>query len=357
MAAALAIAAARMAVPVVYFAWFCDGAWFVSDDLTYYQRSSNLFAQGVTPWELLSPNGLDLLGSVAGSDHVLYYWWNLLAFTLIGDAYYAPVLLNIGATFVTAHLIGGLFEDLGFDRFYRVSAQAVVLLHWDVVTWSSLLNLKDSIVQLLTVAALAASVRFIRTRSLGSVLTFVGVCLVFQTIRFYVPVLLLAAIGFWAATCWRHPLKFVALALACVVGVKATLKFGDMLFDYAALADAARGIVDFSLQPRPWAIESGYSFLILSSTLHWVFFAPALVGAALIWRESVGGRLILVYLAVVICFYALAQDFQGPRHRLQVSFIFAWLQFHGCVRALSHYMPSASEAAIRQGAVAPIAAR
>jgi hypothetical protein len=62
--------------------------------------------------------------------------------------------------------------------------------------------------------------------------------------------------------------------------------------------------------------------------LHWVFFLPALCGAAWLWRESRAARLALIYLACLVGLYAITEELLGPRQRFQVAFVFAWAQFH-----------------------------
>ena len=88
------------------------------------------------------------------------------------------------------------------------------------------------------------------------------------------------------------------------------------------------GLIHFSLTPQPWSIEDNYSFLLLPSIIHWILFVPVLLAARILWQKSLLSRLLLIYLLMVIIFYALIPELQGPRHRVQIIFVIAWMQFH-----------------------------
>lgn len=45
------------------------------------------------------------------------------------------------------------------------------------------------------------------------------------------------------------------------------------------------------------------------------------------WQFNTKARILLLYLLIVIGFYGIFPELQGPRHRVQVVFIIAWMQF------------------------------
>jgi hypothetical protein len=66
-------------------------------------------------------------------------------------------------------------------------------------------------------------------------------------------------------------------------------------------------------------------------------FVPSLVGAYLLWRRSRVGALLVMYLAVTMLFYSVVPGIITPRNRVQVLFIWAWVQFHPFYHLLLAY--------------------
>ena len=92
----------------------------------------------------LLPDGVVRLGVVAGSTHILYGWYNLLAITVFSPHYHAPVLLNVLMTFVAAAFLSDILRELEFGERYRRGCVVFFLLHWDLVVWTSFLNRRTS---------------------------------------------------------------------------------------------------------------------------------------------------------------------------------------------------------------------
>jgi hypothetical protein len=56
---------------------------------------------------------------------------------------------------------------------------------------------------------------------------------------------------------------------------------------------------------------------------------PTVVGCIMLWNEVPRARVLIVYLLVALVAYGAGLDeLQGPRHRVQLIFIYAWAQFH-----------------------------
>ena len=64
-------------------------------------------------------------------------------------------------------------------------------------------------------------------------------------------------------------------------------------------------------------------------------------------------RLFLIYAALIIVSYAVTEELLGPRHRFQLTFILAWMQFH----FLWQMRPAKSQQALPLRPVALQAAR
>lgn len=339
---ALSIVFVRFAVPVAYFAWLYDGRWTFLDDITYWWHGTILLELGYSPFTVLfDGQGLLLLLTLSGGPHILYAWWNHLAQYLFGPHYFAPVLMNIGLTFVAGAFFYRLVRFGGFGQAYAQGLLAFFLLHWDVVAWSSIANLKDVLVLALSAAGFYCLARLFdssspRRTKAASVAGLLAVLFVLPWLRYYIPVLLIGAVGVWVLLKLPGRTKFAVLG-AAGLGILLLLP-GYIPTQYMELSPGSvlLGLVRFTLSPQPWSIEPEYTFLLLPAALHWLLFVPALGSAYLLWQRSPGAALVLVYLAVTTAVYALIPELQGPRHRVQIIFIWAWMQYHAIYLMLAH---------------------
>ena len=328
---AFALALLKTLIPFAYFAHDPFGSLHLDDDLGYYYGAVGLRQRGVDAAMLAThPILLKIFLAAMGSIHMAYPLWNLTAISAFGPHYFAPVFLNVGLTFVGAWLFRRILAGMGFPATYLAFAFAFFLLHWDVVAWSSFLNLKDTLAMTLTLAAferLLAVMRRPGPLNLLATLVLMG-ALVF--VRFYAPFLILTAAAVsllstpGARTRWGP-----AFAIAAGLAAFATWKW-DVLLHGIAQADpagAAYGVFRFFLTPLPWNLAPGYGFLLVPATLHLLFLPPAFAAAYLLWTRP-GARVLIIYLAVTMLFYALFPELQGSRQRLQAGFVLVWLQYH-----------------------------
>lgn len=323
---AVLVVAVRVGIPVLYFAWHDDGTWRCLDDLFYLRQGSELYASGLKPWTPLIDDQAWLdLHIYASGHHILYVWWNSCACWLFGPHYYAPVLLNVFLSFLTGHFLCKLLEDMEFPAVYGQWFFLFFVLHWDTVAWSSFLNVKDPMVQLLTVVLLGSIVRFFQRLRPMAVVEAIAVSIVFYWLRFYIPVLVAAATGTWMLSQWRDPRKWLLLSVLGV-GVVLFAPIDQDLDDVLRFESVIYQSVRFSLTPQPWAIVESYGFLFLASVLHLLFYLPSLLGAISVWQRSPIARLLLMYFLAIVVLYA-ASESDGVRHRSQASFVIALAQF------------------------------
>lgn len=329
---AVPVAAVKAAIPAVYFAWIFDGSWTFLDDRTYETQGADMLHLGYNPLNaLFDPQGLEQLMVLAGGRHILYGWWNLLGQYLFGNHYFAPVFLNVLLTFVSGFVCVNILKELSFEERYRRWFLVLFLFHWELLAWSSLVNLKDVMIMTLTSTSLYLVVRLSKK---FSVLTLIGLGLVlsiFAWIRFYIPSFILVAIAIWALFFWKDVRKFLLLPIA---GLAFYFMFPWDSTDLPSLSISgllsqfAMGFVRFALTPQPWSVEENYSFLYIPSLLHWVLFLPAAFAGVKLWKTSPQAKLLFIYLLTIIALYAVFPGEMGPRHRVQVTFIIAWMQFH-----------------------------
>lgn len=325
---ALVLAGMRVVIPLVYFAEYFNPAWTVLDDLYYTAHGSQLISAGYNPFSVLvDSDGRDYLFSLSQGHHVLYTWWNVTAMWLFGDQYYAPVFFNVVASFAGASLLAAALRQLGFTAGYCLGIQVFWLVHWDAIAWTSLLNIKDTLVQTLTIAVLYCLVGFVCQRQTRYLVGFACVAALFWWLRFYVPVLVLTAAMLWMLTQWDDARKWLLIPAGCVAFYLA-LPVITGVSQFWDFTDLGYGMVRFSLTPTPWSLHEVYSYLWLPTLCHWAFFIPALLGLVWLWNDSRQARLFVFYLLCLVTLYSVTQELLGPRQRYQAAFMFAWGQFH-----------------------------
>lgn len=333
---ALFILFIKVGITCGYFAWVSE-AWRLFDDINYLNGALNLAQEGYTPvTAFLDPKGFVELRHLAGGSHFLYYWWNLFAIYFLGEHYYASVFFNILLTCVCGFFFYGILKELEFEDQYRRWFVVFFLLHWDILAWSSFINLKDTLVMTLTTIALFLTIRISRRPKFYYLIFLAFVLYLFQWLRFYIPYLLLTAISAWLTLLWRGKRYYLILIL---IGGIFSLLSSEVYQNLGKLqgGDIDFKLIKFVLTPKPWNIEDNYSFLFLSASLHWLLFPQTLLGGWLLWKSSDSSKLPIIYCVVVVLFYTFAPQLLGPRHRYQISPIIAWMQFHVFWKMMRHF--------------------
>jgi len=332
LAVAVVLAAVKVVIPMYYFLYPIANRWVLFDDLKYFLRTEQLFYDGVNPVSaLLFSSERELLYLVAGGNHILYYWWNLLAMYLFGPFYSSAVFLNVAITFASAALLYKLARISGCHQRYATWLALFFLFHWDTLVWSSFVNLKDTLVVFLTLAAIYSScqIAFHRKKSYGAYL--LVVVLLFGWIRLYVPVLLFTAFCAWLFVAGRLKLKFLWGALGVMVVLLLFPRNVYELFmaytNVGTLVGPFAGMVKMMLTPQPWSVSHAYSYLRIPALLHWLFFLPAIVGGVSLIRRNLIFRFAAIYAVLILVVFSLMEELQGPRQRVQISWVFIWAQF------------------------------
>ncbi len=329
---ALVIVILKVAIPLVYFNLSSFDRWTLLDDQTYFAWGAAFLAWGYGPISLFThPLGLATAVYIAGGESIGYYWWNLLAVSVFGVNYFAPVMLNVGTTFMAGFFFVRILRVMGFSTRYAKIALVFYLLHWETISWSSFVNVKDNLVLMLTLMAWFFMVRIIRKFTVQDLLGFIVPCMVIFYIRFYVPMLILISVCLFHVLSMKRRGWIAILPIAIVVLAFAYLSpyfnLSDLIH-YLSPSQILVGAIRFPLTPQPWSIDPAYSYLFLASVLHWLFFIPATFSFFRLWRSSIQNRAILMYLVVVTFFYAIAPaEVMGPRERVQINYIYIWLQF------------------------------
>jgi hypothetical protein len=272
------------------------------------------------------------LAVLVGGHHILYSWYNLLAQWLLGENYFSPVFMNVMLTFGTGFLLCRYAIGAGLSHRYAKGLYVFFLLHWELLSWTSLVNLKESLVLFMTVATIYVISRLAETRHVVYLFPLSLLMLFFYWLRFYVPLLLILSIFIHQVmfSAGRRRIVLMAIFGALVwlymlyVGSENILESFRLL----KLGNAVDGGFKVALTPRPWSIDPEYSFLTVPSLLHWLLFLPAIYGGIRLWLQVPRTRLLLIYCVVALLLYGAFEELQGPRHRLQLLFVYGWAQYH-----------------------------
>ena len=340
---ALPIVTLKIGLVVVYFAWFYDGTWTIGDDKEYQIQALELLGMGFNPFSMLfTHDGFDTLWNVASrSRHLLYTWWVYTSEYVFSPDYYTPVFMNVVLTFVAGVILYRLCISEGFSRKYAKGLLIVFLLHWDILVWSSLISIKDTLVMTLTIAVFGLAYPLIKNLSIDmkNFIRLIGLAIIIYTLtflRFYLPVLLLGSIALYIVIGRggvRHYYTFIAIVSVLIIIVIFTplIQFHIDKEIVFSGKEFLFGIIRFPLTPRPWSLEPAYTFLFFPAILHWLMFIPAIIGGYILWHRSDLCRLLIIYIFVVIVFYATVVVLQNTRMRYQLTYILVWMQYHSIV--------------------------
>ena len=332
-------ASIKAGIYLVYFNIVFDGAYTFNDDWKYIAGAQELLSYGVGLTNILEE--WEFVLATAKSQHFAYYLHNAFAFRLFGEGYFSPVALNVLLTVGVAYF-GAKLASVEFNMSKKASRLffLFLLFHPDILAWSSIANLKDVLVLFLHVLLLAAVSQYLHGQLFKALWLGLPVVFVLFFLRFYVPMLFVVAL---VATHllinqrWNISYLMVSFGLA----VLALVLIGDSAVQYAIIrlnesfVNPLYGFIRFVSTPIPFNAQGSYAFLNVSALIHWALMPFVLVGLVKIWRTKTQfSRFFIMYLIVFVGLYSVYGELQGPRHRVQLDYAFALLQFVGVMVAL-----------------------
>jgi hypothetical protein len=335
---ALVVSLIKVIIPTIYFAFFFDGSWTFLDDFYYQSSGEHLLDGGYNPITVLvDPKGLQKLFVLGSGNHFLYHWLNLVSQYLFGKHYYSAIFINIFITYICAYFLLKISDLVGFSNKYKKGLIIFYLLQWELLAWSSFISLKDILISLFTIASMYFILAFFKTRNFTYLLFLSITIFCFFWIRFYIPLVFLISIVSWLLMSYKGFKKYLVIGMTIWLGLIVINFFSrDVLLQSTSnlylgsqdLQSLLFGVIRMSLTPQPWSIEPSYTFLFIPSILHWLFLFPTIWSGYLLWHHSKEMKLLIIYLIIVYIFYGVIDELQGPRHRVQIIPINAWLQFH-----------------------------
>jgi hypothetical protein len=130
---------------IIYFNLYFDGTFTFLDDWTYLERGRILFHQDITIFNLAER--WEYVKMIAQGSHVLYYLYNCFSMNLFGDFYFSPVAINLILTGVIAAIGKKVFAShISLTAIQEKIFYFYVLLHPDILAWSTVANLKDILI-------------------------------------------------------------------------------------------------------------------------------------------------------------------------------------------------------------------
>jgi len=325
----------KISFPLIYFSVVADGSWYTGgDDWGYVLRAIDLYVKDVDPLRIwFVPEGQHLFQFPNGA---LVKWYNFMLFYFFGPSYYVGVIFAPVMSMISGGFIFLLLKSFGKSRQQAEWGTIFFLLHWETITWTSFLNLKESLITVLLIAFVYGLLLF-RKKPLAGLGLLTIITIVMQKARFYLPFVLVS--GYIAAMSTYLPLAHsrirLALGLILLAGAILVLaSFGFVSFAqirYAfSLADFGNlgwGLAKVVLSPLPWNISDPAGYLLVSATLHVVFLPVTAIGGYFLWRQGLEGRIIVFIYVVGLIAYATQPMVNSPRHRAPFLVMEILMQF------------------------------
>lgn len=345
-AAAILAALLKSGIFLVYFGGLFDGTFTFFDDWSYLSGGKELLARDVGVSSL--SDDWDFVLMTGRGNHFVYYLYNTYAFRVFGEGYFAPVAANILLTVLIAFIGTRLaVREFGLSKPLSKWFYLFVLFHPDILAWSNIMNGKDVLVLLLHVLLLMSVSLLYERRLRDAVLLAVPVVLVLFFLRFYVPLLFMLVLVTGMLSMGRIRGRFGYLLLSGIFAVLAIVWIGTSSVRNALNAqyviqaiqgdfvNPVYGFVRMMLTPIPFHTEPSYAFLNIPALIHWLLMPFVFLGILRLTRTHTPFiRFFLLYLLVFMGLYAVFGELQGPRHRVQLDYAWAVLQFLGVMVAM-----------------------
>jgi len=320
---ALTVVTLKTAVVLIYFLYFANGQWFTGgDDWGYVLGAMDLSINDVNPLKIWFVQEGHNLHQFANS--ALPKWYNLSLFYLFTPSYYVGVFFFTTISIISGGFIYLLLVRTGKEANVAQLGTIFYLLHWETITWTSFLNLKEPLVTLFLVITIYCF-SILPTQSIRSLIGLTITSFVYQKLRYYIPFLLFTSFIttlLLTGEQFRNKRNYIWTVLIVVVFsgtllvadiVKISqIKYGFLLADWTYFP---YGLIKVILSPLPWRITEPASYLYVSSILHIVLLPITLLGGYLLWTKGYVGRLIVITYIVGLVAYAFQPLVNSPRHR------------------------------------------
>jgi len=299
---------------------------------SWYDQSTHILDAGNDPITLLL-NNFDGIGS----NTPFYWWWTALWITYIDDSVYGPIIANVFVTVIGSVAATRILAEINFTYRYQQLFLTFSLLHWDILTWSTLINHREKIMATVTILIFLFSIQFIKSKTpQEKIFPLIGLSIALWIMRLnrdYLLVAVLATLGIWIIceyfnTYDINRAKFGLLAsIFIVVGIISWIIYGNEFLARFTIDGLLRGFIRYPTGPTFWNLDSQWRWLLPTTIIHWVFIPTILIGAAKLVTNKYA-RLLFIYVIIIWCIYAIGQV-SPQRFRFQLIYIVSIFQFYG----------------------------
>tara|TARA_B100001248_G_scaffold250487_1_gene224617 strand:- start:10821 stop:12032 length:1212 start_codon:yes stop_codon:yes gene_type:complete len=328
----------------IYFYFNYSSEYHFYDDIAYLVRSYNLL-KDLSLLEIFG--NLETPKSIIGTGHIGYWLYNLFAVKIFGYYYFSPVLVNIFLSIISSYLMYLTLVKVKFSNSFAIFFFFISLIHWDTIAWTTYLNSKEQLIQFCIVLFFYNLIKISVDQKIyiKNLIFIIFSLWIVSEVRTYVLIILISLMFFYYLSFFRvqkHYISRLVILLGLFIlipiyvyinydsiylGIRSSyelLIFSDINSGFSQIT---YGIFRYLLTPLPWQVEENYRFLIYASWLHWTFFPVFLFGLFLVLRKK-NSKLIgyLFLFIILIIFYSIFVELQGPRHRYQIANIIIFLQ-------------------------------
>ncbi len=322
---------------LIYFGILFDGTYTFNDDITYLNGGLKIINRDITIFNIYDE--WLFIERAAGGRHVGYILYNAFAISLFGDYYFSPIVLNIILTSIIAYIGANLAKnELDLNKKSLNLFYLFILFHPDILSWSTITNLKDIIVLFFHLVLLSAGADFLNKKIKTSLWKVILSFIILSTIRFYVPFLIALALIISLIFSKKVKSRLTLMIFGGGLLLFAILSIGfDQIINIiqdvrAALTNPIIGFIRATLTPIPFNTEAEYAFLNLPALFHWCLLPLTILGFQQIWRiKTPFSMFFITYLLIFLGLYGIYEELQGPRHRVQLDFAIALLQYIGII--------------------------
>lgn len=322
---------------LLYFSNFFDGTFNFLDDWSYYRGGLDLTEKGVSVFNFLGY--LPELSALAGGKHIAYYVYNADAIRLLGEGYFAPVALNVFLTFiVAATMVVVAKSSFGLSRRVAIALFVMTALHPSLLAWSTIINAKDFLILTCTSLVIYAVSRIELGLYAKAIFLFLFLSCILWITRYYLPLIMLLA--FFGALFLSRKIRIGKMFWLFLLGSFLSLLSvvdisGSISHFLSGVTNPLIGAVRFILTPMPFNTGIKYEFLDVPQLFHWMLLPFLFLGGVIIWRRgTLTAYFVVIYFILMVLFYGMFQELQGPRHRIQLEGLIALFQFYGVLTFL-----------------------
>lgn len=318
----------------LYFYFQNNNLITIGDDMSYFNFAKKLNDNNITIINFIFE--LDKVFNIVSLDSAIgYYLINLSAFHLFGEYYSSPVALNIIICILISYFSTQLFlkENLLSADNYKLF-YIFISLNPIILTWSSILNVKDMFVMLLTLCLMYGSSLFFEKKYLKSFLLILFSSIFLFYTRYYLPVIFILTLFLvWITS--RKNLKSTFLIISSLVVIfffynSAIMGISAEIQKYPY--NAFLGVIRMLLTPVPFSISEQYDFLFFSSIYKFLIFPMLILGiisSYLKFSKIKFFKIVIFYLIILLILIGSYEKLQGPRQRLQIEFLLIYFEFIG----------------------------